>query len=190
MLILAGSAIVNEAIVTGDSTPQWKGAPESIQERLVHMPAFYVQTYKKYARQGFRVLALAYKSLPVMTDMEARSLERDGVEIGLILLVSVFSCPIRSDSAAALSKLKESSHDLVMITGDQALAACHVAGQSDIVEYRENAVEALTEAYDLCIGGDCIEMLQKTSGILKVIPHVKVFAQDVSRAKGTHSDHF
>lgn len=31
------------------------------------MPAWYVQTYKKHTRQGSRVLALAYKSLPEMT---------------------------------------------------------------------------------------------------------------------------
>ncbi|KAG8085503.1 hypothetical protein GUJ93_ZPchr0010g7703 [Zizania palustris] len=43
-----------------------KGAPETIQERLVDLPAVYVETYKKYTRQGSRVLALAYKLLPDM----------------------------------------------------------------------------------------------------------------------------
>ncbi|KAL2557753.1 putative manganese-transporting ATPase PDR2 [Forsythia ovata] len=182
-----------------------KGAPETIQERLVHVPAFYVKTYKKHTRQGSRVLALAYKSLPEMTVSEARNLERDVVESGLTFAgFAVFNCPIRGDSATVLSELKGSSHDLVMITGDQALTACHVAGrvniiskpalilsrgknseeyewvspdETDIVKYRGNEVEALSESYDLCIGGDCIEMLQQTSGIPKVIPYVKVFAR-------------
>ncbi|ONM31917.1 putative manganese-transporting ATPase PDR2 [Zea mays] len=43
-----------------------KGAPETIQEKLVDLPAAYVETYKKYTRQGSRVLALAYKLLPEM----------------------------------------------------------------------------------------------------------------------------
>ncbi|KAL3835729.1 hypothetical protein ACJIZ3_010465 [Penstemon smallii] len=182
-----------------------KGAPETIQERLVEVPASYVETYKKHTRQGSRVLALAYKSLPEMTVSEARSLERDTVESGLLFAgFAVFNCPIRGDSATVLSELKNSSHDLVMITGDQALTACHVAGQvniiskpalilgkaqgnggyewaspdeTNIISYRENEVDALSEDHDLCIGGDCIEMLQQSSATLKVIPYVKVFAR-------------
>ncbi|XP_031107109.1 probable manganese-transporting ATPase PDR2 isoform X2 [Ipomoea triloba] len=182
-----------------------KGAPETIQDRLVDVPHFYVPTYKKYTRQGSRVLALAFKPLPEMTVGEARSLERDIVESGLTFAgFAVFNCPIRVDSATVLSELKKSSHDLVMITGDQALTACHVASQvhiiskpamilsraknsekyywvspdeTDIVSYSENEVEALSETYDLCIGGECVEMLQQTSATLKVIPYVKVFAR-------------
>lgn len=182
-----------------------KGAPETIQERLVDVPAWYVRTYKKHTRQGSRVLALAYKSLPEMTVSEARSLDRDTVESGLTFAgFAVFNCPIRGDSASVLSELKGSSHDLVMITGDQALTACHVANQVNIISkpalilgrakgnggyewvspdetltisYRENEVEALSEAHDLCIGGDCMEMLQQNSSTLKVIPYVKVFAR-------------
>ncbi|KAA8522607.1 hypothetical protein F0562_013032 [Nyssa sinensis] len=182
-----------------------KGAPETIQDRLVDLPPSYVETYKKYTRQGSRVLALAFKSLPEMTVSEARSLDRDVVESGLTFAgFVVFNCPIRADSATVLSELKGSSHDLVMITGDQALTACHVASQvhiiskpalilglarksrgyewvspdeTEIISYSEKEVEALSEAHDLCIGGDCIEMLQQTSAVLKVIPYVKVFAR-------------
>ncbi|KAL1301240.1 hypothetical protein AAHE18_18G238500 [Arachis hypogaea] len=91
-----------------------KGAPEIIQDRLIDVPPSYVETYKKYTRQGSRVLALAYKSLPDMTVSEARGLDRDGVESGLTFAgFVVFNCPIRSDSAIVLSELKGSSHDLV-----------------------------------------------------------------------------
>ncbi|XWS58942.1 hypothetical protein CRYUN_Cryun08bG0077600 [Craigia yunnanensis] len=182
-----------------------KGAPETIQDRLIDLPPTYVETYKKFTHQGSRVLALAYTSLPDMTVSEARSLERDTVECGLTFAgFAVFNCPIRGDSSAIISELKNSSHDLVMITGDQALTACHVAGQVHIVSkpalilgplknsegyewvspdetericYSEKEVEALSKTHDLCIGGDCIEMLQQTSAILRVIPFVKVFAR-------------
>ncbi|KAK7316886.1 hypothetical protein RJT34_00666 [Clitoria ternatea] len=182
-----------------------KGAPEVIQERLIDIPLSYVETYKKYTRQGSRVLALAYKSLSDMTVSEARSLDRDIVESGLTFAgFVVFNCPIRSDSATILSELEKSSHDLVMITGDQALTACHVASQVHIISkpalilgparngegynwtspdetesihYSEKEVQSLSETHDLCVGGDCIEMLQQTSANLLVIPHVKVFAR-------------
>lgn len=180
-----------------------KGAPETIQDRLVDMPPSYVDTYKKYTRQGSRVLALAFKHLPEMTVSEARNLERDTVESGLTFAgFAVFNCPIRADSASVLSELKGSSHDLVMITGDQALTACHVAGQvhmiskpplilaptkdgyewispdeTEVISYSEEEVDSLSEAHDLCVGGDCFEMLQETNAVLKVIPYVKVFAR-------------
>ncbi|KAF2308363.1 hypothetical protein GH714_000363 [Hevea brasiliensis] len=181
-----------------------KGAPETIQDRLIDLPQSYVDTYKKYTRQGSRVLALAFKSLPDMTVSEARSLDRDVVESGLTFAgFAVFNCPIRADSAAILSELKNSSHDLVMITGDQALTACHVAAvhiiskpalilgrarhpegyewispdEAEIIHYNDKEVGALSETHDLCIGGDCIEMLQQSSAVLRVIPHVKVFAR-------------
>lgn len=182
-----------------------KGAPETIQERLVHLPLSYVETYKKYTRQGSRVLALAFKPLPEMTVSEARSLDRDIVETGLTFAgFAVFNCPIRADSATILSELKGSSHDLVMITGDQALTACHVAGQVNIISkptlilgsaknnagyewispdesesmvYSEKEVADLSESHDLCVGGDCFEMLQQTSAVLQVVPYVKVFAR-------------
>ncbi|KAJ9562227.1 hypothetical protein OSB04_007387 [Centaurea solstitialis] len=182
-----------------------KGAPETIQERLNDVPAFYVSTYKKYTRQGSRVLALAFKPLPDMTVSEARNLDREVVESGLTFAgFAVFNCPIRGDSATVLAELKKSSHDLVMITGDQALTACHVARQvhiiskpalilaptknkeryewvspdeTETVSYSEDEVEALAEDHDLCIGGDCFEMLLQTSAVVKVIPFVKVFAR-------------
>ncbi|KAF5792044.1 putative P-type Na(+) transporter [Helianthus annuus] len=182
-----------------------KGAPETIQERLNDIPAFFVSTYKRYTRQGSRVLALAYKPLPDMTVSEARNLDREVVETGLTFAgFAVFNCPIRGDSASVLLELKKSSHDLVMITGDQALTACHVARQvniiskpalilgptknkqqfewvspdeKEIVTYSEEMVEALAEGHDLCIGGDCFEMLLQTSAVVSVIPYVKVFAR-------------
>ncbi|KAI3726103.1 hypothetical protein L1987_65900 [Smallanthus sonchifolius] len=182
-----------------------KGAPETIQERLNDIPAFFVSTYKRYTRQGSRVLALAYKPLPDMTVSEARNLDREVVETGLTFAgFAVFNCPIRGDSATVLLELKKSSHDLVMITGDQALTACHVARQvniisqpalilvptknkqqfewvspdeKEIVSYSEEMVEALAEGHDLCIGGDCFEMLLQTSAVANVIPYVKVFAR-------------
>ncbi|GKD49185.1 cytochrome P450, partial [Tanacetum coccineum] len=89
----------------------------------------------------------------------------------------------------------------VMISGDEALTTCHVArkvnmisqptlilvptvnkkqyvwvspDEMEIVTYSEEMVEALAEGHDLCIGGDCFEMLMQTCAFVKVIPFVKL----------------
>ena len=43
-----------------------------------------------------------------------------------------------------------------------------------IIGFSEKEVESLSETHDLCVGGDCIEMLQQREAHLLVIPHVKV----------------
>ena len=35
----------------------------------------------------------------------------------------------------------------------------------------------MSETHDLCVGGDCFEMLQQSSAVVEVIPYVKVFAR-------------
>eukprot|EP00249_Psilotum_nudum_P024663 c29252_g1_i1 orf=394-4089(+) len=180
-----------------------KGAPEVIHERLLEVQPGYTESYKHYTRQGSRVLALAYKQIPDMPVSEARNLDRDVVESGLSFAgFAVFACPLRTDSADVLKELRNSSHDLVMITGDQALTACHVASQVGIVAssvliltpnegafewtspnetvqitYREEHVAELSGMHDLCIAGDSLAMLQRTGGMQSVIPFIKVFAR-------------
>eukprot|EP00850_Spirogloea_muscicola_P015302 SM000116S24223 [mRNA] locus=s116:84782:93563:- [translate_table: standard] len=107
-----------------------KGAPEMIQAMLKDVPADYTDTFKRYTRQGSRVLALAHKSLSDMPVTDVRKLERGEIESDLTFSgFAVFACPLRADSADVLKELSEASHELIMITGDQALTACHVAAQ-------------------------------------------------------------
>ena len=40
-----------------------KGAPEAIQVLLKEIPKNYVKAYENYTKQGFRLLALAYKTV-------------------------------------------------------------------------------------------------------------------------------
>jgi len=41
----------------------------------------------------------------------------------------VFRSPLKEDSEPALRMLRESQHQLIMITGDAPLTACHTAAQ-------------------------------------------------------------
>ena len=72
--------------------PLFQGAPETIQDMLIDLPSAYVNTYKKYTRQGSRVLALAYKSLPEMTVRVLPFLD-SLLEIPLVLCIFFFIPP-------------------------------------------------------------------------------------------------
>ncbi|KAA8894990.1 cation transporting ATPase [Sphaerosporella brunnea] len=85
-----------------------KGAPETIRKMLTHVPENYEETFKYYTRKGSRVLALAYKNMS------------EGGE--------------NDDAKKAVRMLNESSHRVVMITGDNPLTAVHVAREVEIVD--------------------------------------------------------
>lgn len=115
-----------------------KGAPETIMKMLVDVPADYEETYKYFTRKGSRVLALAYKQLTIDSELgssKINDLKREKVEAGLTFAgFLVLHCPLKDDAKEAVQMLNESSHRVVMITGDNPLTAVHVAREVEIVD--------------------------------------------------------
>ena len=178
----------------GAPGPTWlvlvKGAPEMIATHLAEVPPQYERQYKKYASEGARVLALAYKRLPDDLTLSAlRHTPRDSAESELKFAgFAIFRSPLKPDSEPSLRMLRASQHQLIMITGDAPLTACHTAAQVHIVTRQpliltaagapENwvwkspdeateekfdatysAAKILAEAYDLCLTGDALQKL-------------------------------
>jgi cation-transporting ATPase 13A1 len=106
-----------------------KGAPEAVLPLLAHAPAQYEAAYQQLARQGTRVLALAFRRLPLDSPLATlRALPREAAERGLTFAgFLALESPLKEDSLPAIAALQRSQHRVVVITGDAALTACHVA---------------------------------------------------------------
>lgn len=115
-----------------------KGAPETIMKMLVTVPSDYEETFKYFTRRGSRVLALAYKQLSTGDELGGKKineLKRESVESGLTFAgFLVLHTPLKEDAKQAVQMLNESSHRVVMITGDNPLTAVHVAREVEIVD--------------------------------------------------------
>eukprot|EP00026_Physarum_polycephalum_P000224 Phypoly_transcript_00224.p1 GENE.Phypoly_transcript_00224~~Phypoly_transcript_00224.p1 ORF type:complete len:1213 (-),score=244.37 Phypoly_transcript_00224:27-3665(-) len=113
-----------------------KGAPEVMQERYAELPANYVDVFKYYMRMGRRVIALGYKKVdPRITPSSVSSIPREDAEKDLHFAgFVVFECPLKPDSLSTITTLKNSSHKVAMITGDNTLTACQVAKELTIID--------------------------------------------------------
>jgi manganese-transporting P-type ATPase len=115
-----------------------KGAPETIQKMLVNSPPHYEETFKYFTRNGARVLALGYKYLSRDAEVgqgRINNYTREEIESDLHFAgFLVLQCPLKEDAIRAVRMLNESSHRVVMITGDNPLTAVHVARQVEIVD--------------------------------------------------------
>jgi cation-transporting ATPase 13A1 len=115
-----------------------KGAPETIMKMLVKVPKDYEETYKYFTRRGSRVLALAYRQLTIDNELgsgKINDLKRENVEADLTFAgFLVLQCPLKDDAKLSVQMLNESSHRVVMITGDNPLTAVHVAREVEIVD--------------------------------------------------------
>ncbi|KAH8333535.1 hypothetical protein KR059_000637 [Drosophila kikkawai] len=168
-----------------------KGAPEVIQKMLREVPADYERVYLEYARRGARVLALGIKEFGTLSNQKVRELKREEVECDLTFAgFVIISCPMKPDSKAVIKELIQSSHKVVMITGDNPLTACHVArelrftrkklliltpspgdtfkwvsvdGDQKYELERKNSkrsISMLLATHDLCITGEGLQYLQ------------------------------
>lgn len=115
-----------------------KGAPETIRAMLSRTPPNYDETFKYFTRNGGRVLALGYKYLSTDSELgqsRINNYKREEVENNLTFAgFLVLQCPLKDDAIKAVRMLNESSHRVVMITGDNPLTAVHVARQVEIVD--------------------------------------------------------
>ncbi|CAJ0587647.1 unnamed protein product, partial [Mesorhabditis spiculigera] len=104
-----------------------KGAPETLREMYKNMPKDYDQIYQKLALRGARVLALGIRETDNLTAQQIRDTPREQIERGLDFAgFVVISCPLKNDTKPMIREIIDSSHQVVMITGDNPLTACHV----------------------------------------------------------------
>lgn len=152
-----------------------KGAPEVIEPLLKEVPKNYTETYKYFSQNGGRVIALAFKPLQGISHKTAnqlKSITRETIESELRFAgFLVFTCPMKPDTENGIHLLRDSSHRVVMITGDNILTACQVASDLKITEKpslisvvnSEGICEwtTLDESQRFQINGDTMGELQK-----------------------------
>src|SRR5690606_8214263 len=119
------------------------------KKMLIHVPAYYEETYKHFTRKGSRVLALAYKYLSTENEWSGgriNDLKREQVESELEFAgFLILHCPLKDDAKKTVRMLNESSHRVVMITGDNPLTACHVAREVEIIDREALILDAPEE---------------------------------------------
>lgn len=113
-----------------------KGAPETVEQHLKRIPEFYGE-YRKYASEGFRVLALGFKLFKKLGRYEREGVE-DGLEFAGFVL---FDCKLKKDVRETIETLHESGHRVIMITGDNVLTARNVSKRVGISDRAAEGVE-------------------------------------------------
>ena len=123
-----------------------KGSPEMIATLLSNnggsKPRWYDATYQKLAREGMRVIALAYRPISTLEDgtpigddclEKLKKAPRAWAEADLRFAGFIaFRCLMRKDSKEVIRLLMKSDHRVAIITGDNILTALHVAGDIEL----------------------------------------------------------
>lgn len=90
-----------------------------MKQFLKDIPQNYDKGYLKYVKTGARVLALAYKNLPKQSSETYLQIKREDAEKDLVFCGFLISdCPLKPDTKRVIRELKNSNHEVKMITGD------------------------------------------------------------------------
>ncbi|KAJ0406574.1 hypothetical protein P43SY_004463 [Pythium insidiosum] len=187
-----------------------KGSPEALANlmRAGAIPDWYWPTYQSLARRGMRVLALGYRDINgKLSEQEIAHKPRSWAESDLEFAgFAVFQCLVRKDSGEIIQKLKDSSHQVSMITGDATLTAVHVSKEvnivtrpaliltekeesgrlvwtraeddSVVVDYMSKDLAVLVRQYDLCVNGKTLAAAGEVDEVIwSNLAKIRVFAR-------------
>jgi cation-transporting ATPase 13A1 len=126
---------VMKAVSNGKLFSVAKGSPEAIGMLLASKPNGYDDKAAYLSKEGYRVIALAYKELDSSSAIESAKKSRANCEADLMFAGFIaFTCRVRKDTSAVLLRLKEGGMSIAMVTGDALLTAVHVAKEVNIIE--------------------------------------------------------
>uniref|UniRef100_A0A673YCL0 ATPase cation transporting 13A2 n=1 Tax=Salmo trutta TaxID=8032 RepID=A0A673YCL0_SALTR len=113
-----------------------KGAPEMVASLCLResVPAQFSNTLRTFASDGFRVLALGYKTLCV--GVHRGEVERDMQFLGLLVMKNL----VKPESAEVITTLRLAHLRTVMVTGDNVLTAVNVARTCGMVGSNERVI--------------------------------------------------
>lgn len=113
-----------------------KGSYEKIQSisKPEAVPADYGATTEKCAKDGYYVLGIATKTIPLSEEAKLVDMTRDQIEEGLSVCgLLLFRNEMKKDSPQAILELKEGGIRSVICTGDNALTGISIGRQCHIV---------------------------------------------------------
>lgn len=114
-----------------------KGSPEMIATlcRPETIPIDFNDKLNYYAQQGYRIIAMAYKSLDrKLTYPKVQRISRDKVECDLEFLgFVILENRLKPDSEKVIKILNDAGIRTIMVTGDNILTAVSVAKDCDMI---------------------------------------------------------
>ncbi|CAD7778700.1 Calcium-transporting ATPase 1 [Candidatus Methanoperedenaceae archaeon GB50] len=172
------------------NTAYVKGAPEvllplcqryqkngEIKELTKTEQERFNQVYKDMAAKGLRILALAYKEIPLeITHFIAKEVEKNLIFLGFAGIVD----PPRPEVKAAMERAKNAGIEVIMMTGDSPLTALAVAREISLFSpkaIRGTEIEKLDEA-------SLRKILQTTKVFARVNPAHKLKVVDILQKQG------
>ncbi|XP_033335964.2 polyamine-transporting ATPase anne boleyn isoform X1 [Megalopta genalis] len=114
-----------------------KGSPEMILSlsKAESIPADFGAILQDYTSEGYRVIALAHKSLNRLPYAKVQRLSREAAESDLTFLAFVImENRLKPETSPVISALNAACIKTVMVTGDNMLTALSVARDCDIVK--------------------------------------------------------
>ncbi|KAB0799201.1 hypothetical protein PPYR_07081 [Photinus pyralis] len=121
-----------------------KGAPEKIAAMCIEstLPLNFSTRLSEITAQGFRVIALAYKSLPSKFKWKhAQQIERTAIECELEFLgFLIMQNTVKPETQPIISALNDAKIRTVMITGDNIRTAISVARECGMVAVHEDVI--------------------------------------------------
>jgi cation-transporting P-type ATPase 13A2 len=98
------------------------------------VPTDYDEILDFYTHHGYRVIALAAKSLPSISLKRAQRMKRQEAESELVFLgFIVFENKLKPSTPGVLAQLRNARIRRVMCTGDNILTAISVARECELV---------------------------------------------------------
>ncbi|KAL9877146.1 polyamine-transporting ATPase 13A3-like isoform 2-T10 [Glossina fuscipes fuscipes] len=138
-----------------------KGSPEMLQQLCSpkSIPDNYSQQLAAFAKQGYRVIAMAYKALsPKVNYTKVQRLARENVESDLEFLgFVVLENRLKPDTTEVIEALSKANIRSIMVTGDNILTALSVARDCGIVSPTQAMVTVNVRNRNLDRVGDSIQ---------------------------------
>ncbi|XP_070560588.1 polyamine-transporting ATPase 13A3-like isoform X2 [Ptychodera flava] len=121
-----------------------KGAPEMIASLSIKetIPADFHEVLHSYTKQGFRVIAMAWRSMENKFSWhQAHRIARNDVECELNFLgLLIMQNTLKPETTPIIHQLKRANIRTVMVTGDNMLTAVSVAKDCGMVEGKEKVI--------------------------------------------------